>query len=132
MIDHQLAGPPMDDMDQSAGASGDAGTGQDWPAKYTGLQRVLNRRQMELVDAQSALEQAKAMAAEQQIEIESYRARDRAANEEADAERTYEALRTRFEPEPPTALRNNGPREPRGETTAPAFSYKPNDSGFPT
>src|ERR1035437_2964898 len=124
MIDHQLEGPPMDDMDQSAGASGDTGTGQDWPAKYSGLQRVLNRRQTELVESQTALEQAKAMAAEKQIEIESYRGRERAANGEADAWRTCEAPLTRFEPEPPSALRINGPREPRGETTAPAFSYK--------
>lgn len=117
--------------DQSA-SQGDAGNNNtDWAGRYTGLQTVLNKRNDELTSAQQALAQAKAMSAAQEAELESYRVAARAAKEEADQQAQYEALRAKFEPEPPTPRGTNGAREPRsGNDDYPGLV--PQSSGYPT
>jgi len=118
-----------DDVTTPAAGSGDAGT--NYQAKYDGLMRVHTKRIEELSTAHQAIEQHKSSNAELVAELETYRTRDRAAQEEAALETQYESLKTRFEPDSPTPRGTNGVREPRQETGDEAFNYAPSSKGFP-
>ena len=90
----------------------------DYRAKYNGIQAAYQKRQNE-VAAQEAGWQAERSAYEAKIaKLAEYEAREAQANEAATAQAEYEALRARFEPEPPTPWQHSelrqttGPREP--------------------
>jgi hypothetical protein len=124
--------------------SGDANA-QDtnWESRYTGLQKVLGKRDSELASATSALgtlreEHAKALA-----ELDTYRQRDVDAAEEDVARQQYESLKARFDnEESPRPVGNNQQRQqPREEpdwlSATPSGGYASRErtgtgSGWPT
>jgi hypothetical protein len=105
----------MSDMTTPAGA---AGQGDNWEARYTGLQKVLSKRDAELAEARSASDTRLASYESDMAELRQVRAERAAAAEEANEQAKYEALRAKFEPESPTPLSHSefsgrtSPREP--------------------
>jgi len=99
------------------GAQGDAGSTDNWEARYRGLQTVLNRRTDELNAANAAAEALRAQYEGELAELAQYRAQHQATQVEARERAEYERLRGVFEDEPPTPRGNNPPREfrPRAE-----------------
>lgn len=118
----------MTDTATGSAASGDSGTA-DYQAKYDGLMRVFNKRTDELTTAQQAAAEHQGRVAELETELEAFRSRDRAAQEESQLEAQYTALRARFEPEPPT------PRSPSqgrpGRAAEPDPFAQPESRGYP-
>jgi hypothetical protein len=103
----------MSDMTTgSADASGDAGA-TDYERKYAGAQIALNRKHDELTAAQRAAQEASDKAAGLEAELARYRAAEDAGREEEEAERLYESLKSRFDPEPPQPMRHNEARSSR-------------------
>src|SRR4051794_29290520 len=106
----------------SADASGDAGEPDNYKAKYDGLQRAFNKRHDEFTTTSKALETATERQAELEAELSAYRARDAEANQEERDRQAYEALRTRFEEEPPSPLRHNERRDTGAREDKPDMS----------
>ena len=99
----------MSDQTTGPGASGDAGT-PDYKAKYDGLMAAFSKRQNEFAAREQAMESERADAAAKAARLAEFEAKEQAATEEAAAEAQYEALRTRFEQDPPTPLRHGEAR----------------------
>ncbi len=81
-----------------------------WESRYQGLQKVLSKRDGELSTATTELGQLKEERAKTIAELETYRQRDVDASEEDVARQQFDALRARFEPEPPKPVGNNPAR----------------------
>ena len=69
----------------------------NWEQRYSGLQRVLAKRDEALATATADLDSLRATHDAAIAELETFRQRDAEANEEATARQTYEQLRERFE-----------------------------------
>jgi hypothetical protein len=121
----------VDDTTTSPADSGDAGT-QDWQRKYSGAQIALNRKHDELVTAQRTAQEATDRASAMEAELDAFRARDAAARQDDLDRETYETLRARYEPEPPTPRHNNGARGPRQAEEDDPWADMPSGKGFPT
>jgi chromosome segregation ATPase len=89
-------------------------TTENWEQRYAGLQKVLAKRDTELTTAQAALDALRAEHEQADADLATYRQRDVDASEEEQARTQYEALRERFEAEPPTPVGNNQQRPARG------------------
>ncbi len=97
---------PAGQADADANATTDS-----WEQRYTGLQRVVAKRDGELAEARKALTDLQTTREAETAELAEFRAQRAAADEEARAEAQYEALRQRFEAEPPTPT---PPSDPSG------------------
>jgi hypothetical protein len=103
-------------------ADGDDNTPQEnWEGRYAGLQKVLSKRDTELTTATTELDRLKAEHEQAIAELGTYRQRDVDASEEDLARQQYDALRARFEPDPPTPIGNNPQR--RGWEDGSGNSY---------
>ena len=93
--------------------SGDTTSPQDtsWESRYTGLQKVLSKRDSELTGATTELGKLQEEHAKTLAELSTYRQRDVDASEEENARQQFEALRARFEPEPSRPIGNNPARD---------------------
>lgn len=94
-----------------AGNTTDNAQQDNWEQRYQGLQKVLAKRDTELTAATAQLDQLRAEREQAAAELETYRQRETDASEEEQARQQYEQLRARFEPEPPTPIGNNPPRD---------------------
>lgn len=117
---------------------GDSNQPQDqWEVRYTGLQKVVAKRDADLTAANEAYATLQAQHAAAAAELETFRQRDAAANEEANARQTYDQLRARFEKAPPVPAGSNPQRTPASWVDADAvasFGQRPRtgtDSGWP-
>jgi len=93
----------------------------DWAARYTGLQKVIAKRDTELHTAREQFDSLRAEHEALLSELNEYRQSKVDAEEEEQARKQYDALRARFEPEPPTPIANN----PRGEWFNPERRTRP-------
>jgi hypothetical protein len=93
-------------------ADGDITNPQDtsWESRYTGLQKVLSKRDSELTSATTELGKLQDEHGKTLADLDTYRQRDVDASEEDIARQQFEALRARFEPEPPKPIGNNPAR----------------------
>jgi hypothetical protein len=92
-------------------ADGDTNAPQeDWQSRYTGLQKVVAKRDTDLTTATSELDRLRAEHEQTLAELGTYRQRDVDTSEEDAARQSYEALRARFEPDPPKPIGNNPSR----------------------
>ncbi len=83
----------------------------NWEGRYAGLQKVLAKRDTDLTTATTELDRLRRREnTKAQAELDTYRQRDVDAGEEEQARQSYEALRARFEPEPPRPVGNNPAR----------------------
>ena len=90
----------------SAPASGDSGQ-PDYQAKYNGLNAVLQRKTNEWSEREAAWETERADLMAKAAKVSEYEAREAAEREEAEALASYEALRERFEQDPPAPQNPN-------------------------
>jgi hypothetical protein len=91
--------------------SGNANTQDNWESRYSGLQKVLSKRDTELTTATSELDRLREEHAKLAEELDTYRQRDVDASEEEVARQQYEALRERFgTEETPRPVGNNPTR----------------------
>ena len=89
----------------------DAGTEDNWQARYVGLQKVLSTR-----DAELAAERKRAQEAQDALdaqstdmtELEEFRQARQAAESEQAERAQYETLKAKFEQAPPTPLKHGG------------------------
>jgi Skp family chaperone for outer membrane proteins len=97
--------------------SGDTNAPQEnWEQRYLGLQKVVAKRDAELNTRQAELDALRAEHEAATNRLNDYAQRDVDATEEEQARQQYEALRERFEAEPPTPVGNNQQRTPRDWT----------------
>ena len=97
-------------------ADGDDNTPQDnWESRYSGLQKVLAKRDTDLTTATGELGRLQEEHAKTLAELDTYRQRDVDASEEETARQQYEQLRQRFEQEPPKPIGNNAARQTRAD-----------------
>ena len=108
-------------------ADGTQGNGEDWESRYTGLQRVVSKRDQETAALRRQMDEIVAARESDATELAEYRAQRAAAEEEARALASYESLRDRFEEEPPAPLRHNEARPGKAPKGPGAF-----DSAWPT
>jgi hypothetical protein len=93
-------------------ADGDTNTEQDnWEGRYSGLQRVLAKRDTELTTATTELGRLQAEHEQAIADLATYRQRDVDTSEEDLARQQFEQLRERFEPEPVKPIGNNPARD---------------------
>ena len=92
--------------------SGDINQPQDnWEGRYAGLQKVLAKRDTELITATTELGRLQEEHAKTLAELDTYRQRDVDASEEEYARQQYETLRARFgDEESPRPVGNNPQR----------------------
>jgi hypothetical protein len=116
-------------------ADGDITNPQDtsWESRYTGLQKVLSKRDGELTSATTELGQLKDEHAKTIAELDTYRQRDVDASEEDIARQQFEALKERFDP-PPKPIGNN-PQRDWAEGSGSRYADRPRagtSQGWPT
>lgn len=98
----------MDDTTTPPADGGDNQQPQDnWEGRYSGLQKVLAKRDTELATANASLGSLQEERDAALAELATYRQREVDASEEETARQQYEALRDRFEPAPPKPIGNN-------------------------
>jgi hypothetical protein len=99
-------------MPEAPTPSTDDNSQQDnWEARYKGLQAVLGKRDTDLSTTSAELDRLRAEHEQAIADLSTYRQRDVDASEEDLARQQYEALRTRFEADPPKPIGNNPARD---------------------
>ena len=91
---------------------------ENWQERYTGLQKVVAKRDEALHTTTAALDALKAEHEAALAELNDHRQKQVDASEEETARQTYDQLRERFEPPPPTPPGSNPARG--GDWTAPS------------
>ena len=112
----------MSDQTTTPDASGDAGQ-PDYAAKYNGLQAAFQKRTNEFASKEQAWETEKADYEAKVAKLAEYEAREQADQEEAAAQRQYEALRERFAPQSPAPMRHNEARGSAGSRDDGSAEY---------
>jgi hypothetical protein len=111
------------------------GTQDNWEQRYSGLQRVLAKRDETLAALTADLDRLKAEHAANDAELADFRQKTVDASEEEAARQTYEALRERFEREPPKPSGRNPPRVPEWtDVREDTYAGRPRNgtgSGYP-
>lgn len=96
----------QDQTPGSADASGDSGQ-PDYQAKYNGLNAAFQKRTNEWNAREAAWETERAELTAKAAKVAEYEAKEAAERAEAEALEQYEALRQRFEKDPPTPQNPN-------------------------
>lgn len=92
--------------------SGDTSTPSDnWEQRYKGLQKVVATRDADLHTKDAELAALREENEATKAALDTYRQRDVDTSEEEAARQQYEALRARFEQEPPRPIGNNPARD---------------------
>lgn len=124
----------MEDTTPSPDA-GDTSSEQDnWQGRYAGLQKVVAKRDTELTTATTELDRLREENAKALADLGTYRQRDVDASEDEQARQSYEALRARFEPEPPKPVGNNPAKtwaDGSGDTNWRGRPHDGDGQGFP-
>ena len=96
--------PPPADGDINA-------TQENWEQRYLGLQKVVAKRDADLTTRQAELDALRAEHEAATTRLSEYDQKAVDVTEEEQARQQYEALRTRFEAEPPKPIGNNAARD---------------------